>query len=169
MNFGAIFLKNDYEILIKDFYNFKIKLSSGYYENLISRISYGRDGWEYIGKEKYKMNYYFPKYSIISVKLLPSIVSQKEFHYIDAYITIDLIIQKHEFGWIPGSSMYGNSLVDVFFKYFELKIDSKEKASEFIKDLNDKYEHISIWDCREGIYGLINMIKRKYKLEEQSE
>jgi len=65
--------------------------------------------------------------------------------------------------------MYGYSLEEVFFKYFESNIDTKEKAAEFIKDLIDKYKHISNLDLKQGIGYLITIIEQKYKLIKYNE
>jgi len=165
MVFGALYLRNNRSELIASFYEYRIKYGSGYYENLISLLSFEQGGWATIDKEKYKRNYYVPRFSIIQEKLLPPIITSQDFNLIDAYITLDLVIHKRDYYWRGASSMFRDDFQNTFFKYFGSEIDNREKAIEFYKNLYKKYS--TYYNTRDGIDMVLSELKRQFSIQDE--
>ena len=134
---GTIFLRYEKTQIMNKYYSLLRKTNnSNNYVQVIPNLSGYGNGWIYVNQNISKRKFIFPKYQVILENHLPNSLSIEEFNAFDAYIFMDIAINKLNYKWICASRLYHNTFIDIYHKYFHNRIDTKEKAIDFIKGIN---------------------------------
>jgi hypothetical protein len=165
MNMGAIFFRNEQINFLKFAFEHRFQSSSGNSDLFMSKISWQvDDAWKTIGTDKYRQNYYLPKYFVIRNSLLPPTIPADEFDTFDAFVAMEIIIRDLPIRWLCGSVLCHENFYKTFLKFFSPKIDSKDKAEKFIDKMHSKLER-----DRGGFSGtrdVESFLRKKFPMDE---